>query len=181
MELCGTHLGSNRPHQQVHGCEFVLNSILRYQYCTDQYRDNRRYIVQPTEASLKGSRALSSDLVSDEAVAVGALLASGSGAVVEVVLLTHVASSAHEAWAALTTPVVLALCRPRALGVTVAGWGERTFSNRSFTRKVQNIVIPHNNLSLLGLNLYRHVHHYLIMYDNLIDIYTILHSILTGY
>ena len=62
-------------------------------------------------------------LVPDQAIAVGALLAARRGAVVEVVLLAHVAAGSYETWAALTAAVLLALRRLGALRVTVASCG----------------------------------------------------------
>lgn len=67
----------------------------------------------------------SSYLVPDETVAVGTLLAAGNGAVVEVVLLTHIAASTDEAGATLAPAVVSALSHPGALGVAVAGCEKR--------------------------------------------------------
>lgn len=72
---------------------------------------------------------MTSYLVSDQAVTVGTLLATRCGAVVEVVLLTHVTASSHKAWETLTTTVFLALSRLRAFWVTVTSCKNKPMVN----------------------------------------------------
>lgn len=50
-------------------------------------------------------------LVPNQAIAGGALLATRHGAIVEVVLLAHVAAGPHEAGPTLAAPVILTLTR----------------------------------------------------------------------
>lgn len=64
-------------------------------------------------------------LVPDETVTVGTLLAPRNGAVVEVVLFTHIAAITNEAGATLTTAVISALSTPGTLRVTVTGCEKR--------------------------------------------------------
>lgn len=60
-------------------------------------------------------------LVPDETVAVGTLLAARNGAVVEVVLFTHITASTDEAGATLATAVISALSHLGAFRVAVTG------------------------------------------------------------
>lgn len=60
-------------------------------------------------------------LVSDQTVAGRTLLAARHRAVVEVILLTHVAPSSDEAGPTLAATVLLTLTRHGALGVAIAG------------------------------------------------------------
>lgn len=66
----------------------------------------------PPLVSILGDMLDSSYLVPDKTVAVGTLLAARNGAVVEVVLLTHITASTNEAWATLALAAVSALRHP---------------------------------------------------------------------